>query len=205
MEDKFFTIEDVARYLKIPKSTLYKLSQKGRIPSVKIGKQLRFRKSSLDNWLNKEEHQSTRAPEHQDSEPANSLTRKPGNILLIDDDTLVLKAVSKLLQLHGYSVTAAESGQSALEKIKDAVFNLVITDIRMPGLDGIETIKRIREFNMDSNRPQAPEIIITGYTDPAVELKAAELGITDYVYKPFLNSEFMDIVNRKAQTITSSN
>jgi CheY-like chemotaxis protein len=100
---------------------------------------------------------------------------------------------------------AVESGQEALEKIKDAAFDLVITDIRMPGLDGIETIKRIREFNMDSNRPQAPEIIITGYTDPAVELKAAELGITDYVYKPFLNSEFMDIVNRKAQTITSSN
>ncbi|MCM8797822.1 MAG: helix-turn-helix domain-containing protein [Candidatus Omnitrophica bacterium] len=58
MEEEFFTLEEVSKYLKIPKSTLYKLSQQGKIPSCKIGKQLRFRKSSLDKWISQKENES---------------------------------------------------------------------------------------------------------------------------------------------------
>lgn len=58
MEDNFLTLEEVSQYLKIPKSTLYKLSQARKILSVKIGKQLRFRKSSLDKWIGGQEAES---------------------------------------------------------------------------------------------------------------------------------------------------
>src|SRR3989338_5812378 len=97
IEDKIYTLDEVSKYLKLSKSTLYKLSQTGRMPSVKIGKQLRFRKSSIDNWLSEKESRTT-----------NSESRPPKKVLLIDDDTLVLRAVSKLLQHNGYNVMAVE-------------------------------------------------------------------------------------------------
>ena len=71
----------------------------------------------------------------------------------------------------------------------------------MPGLDGIETIKKIREFNLTSGRPKSPEMLITGFTDTDAERKAGELGITDYVYKPFSNIDFLNTVERKLQSI----
>jgi excisionase family DNA binding protein len=93
MDDKFFTINEVSQYLKIPKSTIYKLSQKGEIPSIKIGKQIRFRKSSLDKWLTEKE-----------SKTAVLSNKKKHQILLIDDDRLVLTAIARLLTANGYIV-----------------------------------------------------------------------------------------------------
>jgi excisionase family DNA binding protein len=185
MQDKFFTLNEVSKYLKIPKSTLYKLSQRGKIPSIKIGKQLRFRKSSLDNWLSVKEAKLTAAP-----------TKKAKRILLVDDDPLVLKTLAQLLQKHGYIVEPAESGEEALEKAKKSRFDLLVTDIRMPGMDGIETIKRLRQFNADTRRQRIPEIIITGYIDPQSQKEAQTLGISDYLYKPFSIDDFISAVQK---------
>ena len=201
MEDKVFTIDEVAKYLKIPKSTIYKLSQKGAMPSSKIGKQLRFRKSSLDKWLSEKENKfpsSTNEPSLTScqDELAN---HKSKYVLLIDDDKLVLKTLARFLKLHGYNVEPATSGEEALEKLEKLSFDLVITDIRMPGIDGVETIKRIREFNNRFNRPSVPEIIISGYIDTEAERQAQRLGITDYIHKPFAISEFIQTVQKKIE------
>ena len=188
MEDRLFTIDEISQYLKIPKSTIYKLSQNAELPSCKIGKQLRFRKLSIDKWLTEKEASATKEK---------AVYAKC--ILLIDDDKLVLKAVSRFLNMHGYKVEPAESGEQALEKVaKQGIkIDLVITDIRMPGIDGIETIRQIRQLRIDSNKPVIPEIIITGYTDPEIERQAEAMGIVDYIYKPFANSEFMEVVGKK--------
>lgn len=186
MDDRFFTIDEVAKYLKIPKSTLYKLSEKGKIPSVKIGKQLRFRKSSLNQWLSEKENQSDK-----------DINAKAKNILLVDDDTLVLKTVGKLLRMHGYNVEPAESGEEALKKVGNCGFDLIIADVRMPGIDGIQTIQEIRQLQLSQNRSSIPEIIITGYMDTQKQQEAERLGITDYIYKPFATVDFIRTVKEK--------
>lgn len=190
-QDQFLTLDEVSKYLKIPKSTLYKLSQRGKIPSLKIGKQLRFRKTSLDIWVTEKEKGSSIS---KDETPQ---PQKPKHVLLIDDDELVLKTLARILKTNGYDVEPAENGEEALGKARNLNFDLVITDMRMPGMDGIETIKRIREVNRIANKPSTPEIIISAYMDTEAERQAQNLGITDYVYKPFAVNDFMDTVKRK--------
>lgn len=203
MEDKFFSINEVTKILKIPKSTIYKLSQEGKIPCTKIGKQLRFRKSSLEKWLNKSEGQ-----DKIDNliSGGDSTSKKPDakSVLLIDDDRIVLKSLSRFLEHHGYSLKVAESGEEALENVRKWNFDLIITDIRMPGLNGIETIKRIREFNRKNNRPGPSEVIITGYADPEIERQAEKLGIIDFIYKPFATHQFLDTIENKLKEASTS-
>ena len=197
MEDEFFSINEVSTYLKIPKSTLYKLSETGKIPSVKIGKQLRFRKSSLDKWVSKQERESL----IPDSEPPLALAitqeAKPKDVLIIDDDHLLLKSIAKFLKIYGYNTESVLSGIEALEKVKNTNFDLIIADVRMAGLDGIETIEKIREFYIKSKKTLPQEIIITGYMDTIAEKRASRLGIEDYIYKPFAISDFISVVKKK--------
>lgn len=189
MEDKFFTLNEVTKYLKIPRSTIYKLSQKGEIPSCKIGKQLRFRKFSIDNWVNAKEGKAV--------VDFKGVNRGRKSILLIEDDEIVLKSVAKFLKSNNYDVELTRSGEEALEKVQNKRFDLAVADVRMPGIDGIETIKRIREVNQRLNHPAIPEVIITGFMDTEAQKQAQDLGITDYIYKPFATTEFIEIIARK--------
>jgi len=201
MQDRIFTIDEVSAYLNIPKSTVYKLSQKKTLPSSKIGKQLRFRKSSIDEWLSGKENQpGDNFPlinETTENNNESSASTENKNILVVDDDKLVLKTIVKLLHAYGYNVEVAESAQIALNKIQKTNFGLIITDIKMPGMDGIEVIKGIRELCQKANRPPIGEIIITGYADPDVERQAEELGVIDRIYKPFVVSDFINTVKGK--------
>ncbi|MGC8792781.1 MAG: response regulator [Bryobacteraceae bacterium] len=81
-------------------------------------------------------------------------------ILLVDDNKLGLSARKALLEEQGYRVTTAASGEAALELFRRARFDLVITDFKMPGMNGIELIRAIR-----AERPAVPIILISGYTD----------------------------------------
>lgn len=201
MEEKIFTMDEVVKYLKIPKSTIYKLSQKAQIPSFKVGKQLRFRKSSLDKWMTEREGRFNTQPLGQfpaiDSNEVSKQTQK--QVLLIDDDSLVLKTLVRFLKIYGFNVEPALSGEEALEKVAKLNFDLLITDIKMPGIDGVETIQKIREFNNQHNQPHIPEIIITGYIDIEAQTQAATLGITDYLYKPFAINDFIKAVKKKLE------
>ena len=69
----------------------------------------------------------------------------------------------------------------------------------MPGIDGIETIRRVREIHQRKGRPGVPEIIITGYMDSQAEREAGKLGIADYIYKPFIISELLKTVKDKIE------
>ena len=201
MEEVFFNISGVSRYLNIPKSTIYKLSQKNEIPSVKIGKQLRFRKSSIDKWITEKETGSrgqadTPIALFQGDNPGRGKTK---HILLIDDDQLVLRSIAQLFRGQGYDVEVAQMSEEALKKVEGRSFDLIITDIRMPGMNGLETIKRIRQINIRYNRTTVPEMIITGYIDTDAEQEAERLGISDYLYKPFTITDFMKRVERKLE------
>jgi len=118
-------------------------------------------------------------------------------ILLIDDDQLVLQTLGTLLESRGYQVEKARNGFEALEKAQALEFGLVISDIRMAGMDGIEVIQKIREINQERKRPSVPEILITGYADENTYLRALKLKVTDYFYKPFDMNIFLDTIRRR--------
>lgn len=115
-------------------------------------------------------------------------------ILVIDDEELVTKSLLKLLKTNGYAATVAKSGREAIDKVKKSDFDLIICDVKMPEMDGIETIKQIREHLEKSNRKTVPEVLITGYADMEKYVSAKELEIFDYLYKPFDNKEFLQII-----------
>lgn len=118
------------------------------------------------------------------------------NILLIDDEELVTKTLLKFLKKEGYAASLAKSGREALEKVRRTDFQLIICDVRMPEMDGIETIRHIRAELEKSNKRPIPEVMITGYADVDKYEFAMELEVTDYLYKPFDNVDFLRVIKR---------
>ena len=116
-------------------------------------------------------------------------------ILFIDDEVIVVKSIEKLLEKAGYSVGVAYSGREALARIEREDFNLIIADVRMPDVNGIETVKRIRSYLRQNGKPPVPEILITGYVSKENFEKAQELNIADYIYKPFDIKELLITIN----------
>ncbi len=108
-----------------------------------------------------------------------------GAILVIDDDLLVLKSLKKALEKEGYFVDVARDGYEGILKTKAGFFHLVLCDVRMPGLDGIMTIKHIKEYQDKAGEGRSGFIVITGYTSPDTKHHALQLGVTGYVTKPF--------------------
>ena len=118
------------------------------------------------------------------------------NILVIDDDVLVLNSLEKLFKKEGYAVIAASSGKEALEKIEESDFDLVIVDIRMPELDGIEAVRNIKRIRKTKNKPDIPVIFITGYADIEANERAKKIG--EVVLKPFDLEEFLACVKQQS-------
>ena len=104
-------------------------------------------------------------------------------ILVIDDEELVRKSVQAALKRAGYQVTLAKNAAEALEKTQKDRFDLIISDIRMPGKNGVEAIREIRRLFDQSGIGDVPIIFITGYASMSDELNAEELG--EVVLKPF--------------------
>jgi CheY-like chemotaxis protein len=106
-------------------------------------------------------------------------------ILVVDDDKLILGTLKRLLRKEGFDVEIAQNGLEALERIKNSDFNLIITDIRMPGIDGIETLKQIRVYLSESGKTPVPEVVITGFDNHQNRDRAGELNVAGFLTKPF--------------------
>ena len=117
-------------------------------------------------------------------------------ILVVDDEELITKSLLKLLDKEGYSTTVVRSGKEAIDKVKESNYDLIICDVRMPEMDGIDTIKEIRSYLERSNKKIIPEILITGYADIEKYEKAMDLKVADYIYKPFDIADFLEVVKR---------
>ncbi len=113
------------------------------------------------------------------------------NILLVDDDHSLRNMLSFVLGKEGYQVDEAVSGLDALKKLKGRKYDLVISDIRMPDLNGIELLKKIKTHEQD-----LPVIMITAYAATHDAIEAMKLGAEDYIMKPFNLEELKIIINK---------
>jgi len=102
------------------------------------------------------------------------------NILVVDDDTGVRTVFSSILRKVGYRVTAVKNGYEAIKVIDEESFDLALVDLRMPGLDGIQVLERIR-----TRRPQTRVIIYSAYGSVTTAVEAIRKGAADYLNKPF--------------------
>lgn len=118
------------------------------------------------------------------------------NILVIDDERIVTRSLQRLLKKEGYDVVVAQSAQEAFERVKENDFDLIVSDVRMPGEDGIEIIQKIRAYLKENNKKPIPEVLITGYANEDKYKSAVELKVADYIYKPFDIKEFLEAVKR---------
>ena len=104
----------------------------------------------------------------------------PARILVVDDDPHVSRSLLDLLSQNGFHGTRAESGEAALEMLKTSAYDLVLLDVRMPGLNGFETCTRIRE----AHGPALPVIILTAFGDPTSVRNGYDAGADDFLQKP---------------------
>ena len=113
------------------------------------------------------------------------------HVLVVDDEGAIRYSVSKTLQRVGYTVNEAASGEEALEAMKKDRYDVVLTDIRMPGLTGVELLKRIKEV-----APDAIVILMTGYASLGTAVEALRLGAHDYLIKPSSSQDIRQSVAR---------
>lgn len=117
-------------------------------------------------------------------------------ILIIDDEELITRTLANALEKQGYEVLVARSGNDAIVMAEEEDFDLIISDIRMPGLNGAETVKRIFETIKNKGQDKTPAIFVTGYVDQAIEKQARELNPHAYIYKPFDYADFLQKVHK---------
>lgn len=114
----------------------------------------------------------------------NSPARDSIRVLVVDDDEFVLGLLSEFLTDCGYDVSTIGSGEVAVERIKTGNTDIALVDFKLPGMDGLETIRRINEIS-----PDTVTIIMTGFPTLDSSVSAIRLGASDYILKPFKLNE----------------
>ncbi len=112
-------------------------------------------------------------------------------VLVIDDDAVVGQSFDRVLSEKGYAVSTALNGAEALNKFAGENHDVVFTDMKMPGMDGIEVAQRIK-----AKSPWTPVVVVTGYGTPANEAAAAAVGVADFLHKPLLPEQIEEVIER---------
>jgi two-component system NtrC family response regulator len=112
-------------------------------------------------------------------------------ILVIDDEQVICDACNLILSENGYTVDRCISGKAGLQAIERTVYNIVLLDLKLPDLDGMEILKHIQR-----ETPDLCVIIMTGYDTIPVAVEAMKLGAADYLGKPFTDDELINAVEK---------
>jgi len=151
---------------------------------------------SRDARLRKEREQALETGLKLDvSEEAPTLKRvelenPKARILAVDDESVILDSFRKMLVMGGYSIDTVEYGPEALGLIRKNDYDFVFTDLKMPGMDGVEVTKSVKHL-----RPDIDVIVITGYATIETAVETVKVGAMDYVEKPFTEDELLEFVN----------
>ncbi len=112
-------------------------------------------------------------------------------ILVVDDEAIMRNLLLKILEQEGYQISLASSADEALEKLKNESFELVLSDVKMPGTSGFDLLKAIKK-----SWPNIACIMMTGYGDAYTVKEALMFGADEYITKPFKSNEISLIVER---------
>ncbi len=123
-------------------------------------------------------------------------TKEPLKILLVDDYIPSRNVLEESLEGDDFAIVTAENGLEAIDDLENAPFDLVITDLKMPGATGIEVLRRAREVN-----PDVQVIIVTGYASLETAIEAIKAGAYDYITRPFKLDEIKVVVHNACEKI----
>ncbi|GFP32870.1 two-component system, NtrC family, nitrogen regulation response regulator NtrX, partial [Candidatus Hakubella thermalkaliphila] len=127
----------------------------------------------------------SRDPQESLAEPV------PASILVVDDEPAVREGCRRVLCRKGYRVETAAGGKEGLAKARQDHFDLILIDIKMPDMDGVELLQAVRNLS-----PDTVCIIITGYATLELAVRTTKLGAYDFVTKPFTPNELLGVVER---------
>jgi excisionase family DNA binding protein len=176
-DEVFLTTEEVLEYLQVNLRTVYRLIKANKIPAVRVGRQWRFRKRDIDAWLDSQRPRPDRAPATPQG-PVSRTSRK--RVLVVDDEASIRDLLSKTLALAEYDVDTAGDGPTALDRMRAFSYDLLIADLKMPGMDGLKLIREAKQL-----KANLPIIIITGFSTESSAIEAVNLGVAGYLTKPF--------------------
>ena len=176
-DEIFLTTEEVLEYLQVNLRTVYRLIKAGKIPAVRVGRQWRFRKRDIDAWLDTQRPRGDRTPSASDRPAARDGRSR---VLVVDDESSIRELLQKTLALAEYDVDIAPDGRAALERLRLGNYDLLIADLKMPGMDGLTLIREAKRLKTD-----LPVIIITGFSTESSAIEAVNLGVAGYLTKPF--------------------
>jgi excisionase family DNA binding protein len=181
MDDTFLTTEEVLEYLQVNLRTVYRLIKAGKIPAVRVGRQWRFRKRDIDAWLDSQRPRgAARGASSAQTAPSPRRATDHPRILVVDDESSIRDLLAKTLALAEYDVDTAADGRAAIERLRLYPYDLLIADLKMPGIDGLNVIREAKRLKSD-----LPVIIITGYSTETAAIEAVNLGVSGYLTKPF--------------------
>src|SRR6267154_1903064 len=121
---------------------------------------------------------------------------KTAHILIVDDEPLIRQSLAGVLEDEGYQTHAIATGEECSEELARAAYDLVLLDVWLPGMDGLETLSRIQEIPFD-NRPMV--VIISGHGTIETAVKATKLGAFDFLEKPLTIEKVMVVIHNAVQ------
>jgi len=179
IDETFLTTEEVLEYLQVNLRTVYRLIKAGKIPAVRVGRQWRFRKRDIDAWLDSQRPRGASRPAPAAPVRPTTGTTRP-RVLVVDDEASIRDLLAKTLALAEYDVDVAPDGRTAIERMRLYPYDLLIADLKMPGMDGLTVIREAKRYKAD-----LPVIIITGFSTESSAIEAVNLGVAGYLTKPF--------------------
>ena len=182
-DDQLLTTDQVLEYLHLNLKTVYRLIKAGKLPAVRVGRQWRFKKRDLDAWLG-------------GASPATVAPQGRSSLLVVEDEDAVRDLIATTLSSSedGYDVAVASDGSSALRMLRAKSFDVLITDLKMPGMDGMTLIREARTI-----APELPVVIITAVPSQTSAIDAVNLGVSGYLTKPFRMPQILSVVAKAAR------
>ena len=162
VKDDILKVRDAAALLGVHIETIRRMARKGDIPAFKIGKDWRFRRTALFKWIEK-----------------TSNTSKLPHLLVVDDDRAVCKNIRRILEPLGHILKIAHDGIKGLESFIAHPADLVLLDLNMPAMNGVEFLKHLRKINSGM-----PVIVVTGYPQSEMMYQAMQYGPMLLLPKP---------------------
>jgi len=119
------------------------------------------------------------------------MAAKRRKVLIVEDEAVVRESVRDWLVEDGYDVEVAENGEEALKKIKKEEFGVIVMDLKLPGIDGLQVFEHAKEL-----KPETKGVIITAYPSKETQDKAKKLGLMDYLAKPFKVEDLEKLISQ---------